>query len=249
MPNQKTRRVIRNDVRTLESLLQRMAITREGARRRRRRRGNSAVASNTVPLAATSSSAPTMQIFPGRRRGKGRSPIEGEITIRRMEVLADIVARANTTSTTGTKYLYPDTSSAASQMPWLSNLAKCFDRLRWNYLHVFWRPAVAATVSGQIAFGVDWNQSTTSLSSSGVVTALTPSRQVAIWHDTEKEKMVLPRARLQSMLWYKIGSSSDYQMGPGSLRYYVSHDANVAEKALGSLWIEYSATMQGTSSA
>lgn len=169
----------------------------------------------------------------------------GEITICRQEALASLVMAKGKTEDSWSKYLHPDTGSTTSQFPWLSGLAKMFDRYRWNKLHIYWKPAVSAMVSGQIAFGVDWNANLSSITMTNV-TSLTPSVQAALWNDTSAKVMVLPAQLLQSMKWYKVGSGDAYDHGPGQLRIYATADSLSTDRPLGTLWADYSVTLQGT---
>lgn len=204
----------------------------------------------TVPLANSTPMSTNTQI--GRRsrtrRRRQAAQVEGEVTIRRRELLAEITSTASATSTSGTKYLYPDTGTTSAQMPWLSSLAKNFDRMRWNSMHLYWKPAVSASTSGQVALGVDWNQSGAHGSLSAVL-SLSPSRQCALWCDMEAQPIVLPRSRLQAVNWYQIGSGAGYQRGPAYLEYWITHDSVKDAKVLGSIWVDYNVTLQGTAAS
>lgn len=184
----------------------------------------------------------------GNRRPKRNRQREGELTISRSELLAEVYTSTKVTYDTGTKYLYPDTSSNTGQFAWLSALAKLFDRIKFHKMHIYWKPAVAATTDGQMTFGVDWNQNLSN-KTAATISALTPSCQVPVWSDTVRKKMVLPIDRLQSMLWYKIGTGEGFDRGPGQFHYHVTHKSSDTATALGSFWVDYTVTLQGTSSA
>lgn len=65
----------------------------------------------------------------------------------------------------------------------------------------------------------------------------------------EPQPIVLPRSRLQALNWYQIGAGGGYVHGPANLEYWVTHDSAKAVKVLGSIWVEYNVTLQGTAAS
>lgn len=230
---------VQQEIQRLSRALNDLALATGPRKRTRRRKRGNATSVQAAPAAMGSAQRPRMRLGSGRQR-------EGEVTVDRRELLTEVTASASTTSSNGVKYLNPDTTNPSAQFPWLSTLAKMFDRMRVNHMRIYWVPAVGTNTSGQLYYGIDWNRSAAK-GTAAVVTAMTPSMQISLWMDTTNKPMVLPRDRLQTLLWYQIGGGSTYQFGPGNIVWYATYDSPSANKVLGAFWVDYSVTLQGTS--
>lgn len=209
---------------------------RARAPRRRNRRRNEQ--QGYQPFVVGAPTRPRMRIAGQRNR-------EGEVTLSKREMMCDIAVKKDAGQASIVKYLYPDTS--ADQMPWLSKLAKNFDRFKFHKIHIFYKPAVSAMTAGRVSVGVDWNQSI-GTATAEAVTNCSPSMQFPVWEDTEGRPIVLPKNRLQSVQWYRVGSGTGTDKGPGNLVAYVATTTVTADTTIGSLWIDYTITLQGTNS-
>lgn len=204
-----------------------------GQRRRRRRRARGG---QQIGLAQVATTQPRMRVRSGRQ-------VEGEVTLSRKEMLADVILKSGQKEATLTKYLYPDTSGG--QMKWLSGLAKSFDRFKFHKIHIFYKPAVSAMVTGRVSIGIDWNQSISTPTAESA-TACTPAMQCPVWEDTEGRPLILPRSRLQNVTWYRVGNGTGTDRGPGNVVLYLSSATATADVLMGSLWIDYTITFSGT---
>lgn len=133
-----------------------------------------------------------------------------------------------------------------SSLPWLKNLAKCFERAKWLAIEVEYRPMVGTTTAGSIAVGVDWAYSSSTAEiglaavSRDAVLACTPVMDGPVW---ERQRMTLPASRLQSRQWYCIDSAtgSIVDRAPGTLLLHTTADA-----AVGEVWLHYRVSLSGT---
>lgn len=213
--------------------------------RRRRRKARRAQLAIAAPVAGV---APLPQRAPRRQRAKrGRNAVGslGEVAIRRSEFLA-----SSGTAKTGSVFLTP------ANFPWLSNVAKAFERVRWLACSLEWRPNVGTTEAGSYAIGMDWGQRSTKLEledgrfvvprlreiTKPDVLAMTPVVEHPIW---QGGRITLPQNLLNSRQWYDVPTSfSDttaFDAGPGALAWAHSGSANA-----GDLWLHYHVLLQGT---
>lgn len=169
---------------------------------------------------------------------------DGVMTLSRSELVATIEIAANG-STAGKSFpIIPDTFS------FLKGIGASFDRVRWNSIKFYYKPAVGTTFGGLVSMGVDWDNSPTTIDRSKV-SSMTPNMTCAAWHDGEKTPLVLPASRLQSRSWY-VPNATDAKLidkGPGALVVAASVSKQTTQVAIGEVWVHYSVTMQGTTSA
>lgn len=170
---------------------------------------------------------------------------EGAITLSRCELMVSLVIKKGTSTSTGHVDLIP------SSFSFLKGIAKSFDRLKWNNMRVFYKPAVGTVYGGLVSYGVDWDFSTTAELKRPAISGLTPNYSLAAHADSEKSPLVLPSRRIQSRLWYSPNSGTEYKdMGPGKLMWAVDGmSADKSDVTVGELWVAYSVTMQGTNPA
>lgn len=132
----------------------------------------------------------------------------------------------------------------ALSFPWLANLAKCFDRIKWLAVTAYWKPAVGTTQGGLILYGVDWDADKSATLAKEVVAALTPLSEHPVW---QQGNLVLPSGRLMTRKEYKIAVASegkeDFDTTPGYLCYSCG---GKKDEVMGELWVRYSVEMFGT---
>lgn len=222
---------------------------RAQGRRKRRQRRRQRQLPPALPLALPAPGAPLPQRRRQRRRRNGQGPsrglASGEVVLRRSEFL-------ETATSAATFFLNP------VNFPWLGNVAKAFERVKWLLCDVEWRPTVGTTVSGSSGIGFDWGaQSSKAVWQEdghfgqtqrlGAVTkndvlACTPVVEGPAW---TAKRLTLPRNLLQSRLWYDIptattsGDTFDY--GPGSVVHFSS-----ASGGGGDIWVHYQLALHGT---
>lgn len=176
--------------------------------------------------------------------------VMGEVTTTRSELLTDLAVSTGT-SVSGSVILSP------ANFPWFKNIAKAFERVRWNSCVLEYRPAVGANTDGVVALGLDWGaQSATVDEASGLwklvrsvdkndVLACVPSVDTPVWNRVPS--LIVPANRLQSRAWYDlpkdVKTDSVFDAAPGSVLYHVSGSA---AKTYGELWVKYSVTLSGT---
>lgn len=126
--------------------------------------------------------------------------------------------------------------------PWLKTVSSSFERVIWDSLHVYWRPAVGTNADGLVTYGVDWEYDKTPATSRDRVQTLTPVHDTAVWQETSSRPLVLPVKRLKGRLEYAI-QSDDF---PG---WIVLNVTGLASKFVGELWAVYTVTLAGTRTA
>lgn len=175
-----------------------------------------------------------------------RGVSQGEVIISRRELLKDL-----TTANKGEQVLI-----APANLPWLKNLAKVFERVRWLSLVIEYRPAVGANTAGTVAIGVDWmSQSANVVHRDGLlvrdleevsksnVLACTPSVDAPVWQRIPS--LVVPASRLQSRQWYEVvdsvtSTTNFIDVSPGFVAFYTTA-ANAGE-----IWLSYKVHLSGT---
>lgn len=231
-------------VKELISVLQSMGAKKKGKRKPAKKQASTPGASGSAfvqPLGAGSKP---------RRRGKKKSATnniaQGEIVVSRSELLTTV-----TTGDDGTvgssKVLIP------ASLPWLANLAKAFERVRWLSVQIEYRPAVGANTDGTIALGFDWGTPTVKAVEGGwqlvhtidkaAVLSCTPCADGPVW---SKNRMSVPQPRLQSRAWYELSEDvkdNFFDYSPGSLCWF---SQGAAKKTMGELWVHYRLQMSGT---
>lgn len=248
-------------VRELISCLQKMesGAGKSGGKRKRNRGRRSA----SGPTPGTSGSFMVQPLLPTsgkkrrrKRKGSGGTPqaslASGEVVVSRSECLGRI-ATAAAASRGGSFVL------CAESLPWLANLAKAFERLRWQSMRLEYRPAVGANTDGLMALGFDWSNSSVKAvqqdgraflslaadpSRDGVL-ACTPNADGPVWQ--RMPLMSIPAQRLNSRAWYSIPEDATkadlFDYSPGSLVYFVD---GAASKNYGEVWCHYKVTLSGT---
>lgn len=206
-------------------------------RNRRRRQKKRAKKQGLNPAPVAMSAAPVS----GRKRKNKRSGgniAAGEVSISRVEFVTEVTTNAQGTAV-GSFVIEPEGFS------WLKNIAKAFERVRWQSCSFEWRPAVGSTVSGTLAMGIDWAIAATTVDKPTVM-ACTPSIDTQVWQKVPN--FVVPGSRLMSRAWYLLPEGADTKVpvqdrAPGSLLYACKGDS---QKTMGEIWIRYSLVLSGT---
>lgn len=141
--------------------------------------------------------------------------------------------------------------------PFLKTISASFERIRWNAVHVEWRPAVGANTDGMVALGYDWAEAGDLVTVAGrlclaslkaversSVLARTPNRDAPVWQSIKS--WTIPAAKLQSRQWYVLAGGNkapSIDRAPGSLMWAVS---GAGGKTMGEVWVTYSVRLMGT---
>lgn len=180
------------------------------------------------------------------RRGKTASVAnEGTITLNRSELLTKISIPVTLASNKGKIDIFP------SSFSFLKNISSSFDRLIWNSLKIYYKPAIGTAYGGLVSVGMDWDFIADEIDRKAI-SSLTPNISTAAWQDTETKPLVLPQSRLQSRKYYFPNNTKagDVDRGPGRLHWAVEGTSNKdSGTVLGEIWATYSVTMQGTNPA
>lgn len=233
------------------------AVPKKGSKSKKKK-----VTSTSTP--GTTGTAVTLAVTAGKGKKKKKSKSaptmeRGEINISMFEMLSSVKTGADGT-VTGSVLVDP------SNLPWLSNISKAFERVRWHSVSLEWRPSVGANTDGSFAMGFDWgDKSADRLKARKVggrevicvheldaidrmeVLSCTPCVDTPVWQRVPN--FVIPGSRLQSRTWYEIPDDPKsttvglYDRAPGSLVYQCSGAAN---KSMGEVWIRYGAKLFGT---
>lgn len=230
--------ISRREINALTAALNKLSV-KPATRRRRRARQN---VNPQIPagFSSTPNPAPTR-----RRRGRGRNPqsntlgVEGKVRLKRSEILASVSAKGNAAQAIA---LLP----TSTVLTFLNGLSKSFDRILWHSAKVCWKPAVGTTTNGTIAFGVDWNVSTTTPTKTQVM-SLTPVVSVPVWQSTDRSPLVLPGHKLMTRREYTIGEVASFDTSPASILVYLTGSEEKVT-SYGDLWLEYDVTLSGTKS-
>lgn len=232
--------------REIQSLTDRLAAmkTTGGGRRRGRKKAagvQQGSSQGTVTVVAGQGSASKKR---GRRRKKGVASVSnnmGVVTFARRELLAPLVVKATTTSLLTGFGIVPGTFSFLKQF-------SMFDKVKWNKLHVFYKPGVGSTFNGMISYGVLWDWVKLAPGSRDDISSLTPNATHSLWMDGSDKPLVCPPSKLQAKPWYTpADTKDDVEKGPGVLLVAVSMpDKKEADFTVGELWVDYSVTLTGT---
>lgn len=239
-------------VRELISVLQAMEAKKAGPKKgRKKSRGGKSQATPGTSGAAvvTNLGAGGSKRKRKARRGGGNQLSQGEVVVSRSELL-DTLTTGTDGKASASKVLVP------VNLPWLSNVAKAFERCRWQSVRIEYRPAVGANTDGTVAVGFDWGSSNEAKEGDGGawtlvraidrvgVLACTPNVDGPVW---SKASLTIPSQRLQSRAWYEVPAAAPtsdvYDFAPGSLVYYVQ---GAASKTLGEIWVHYRVQLSGT---
>lgn len=177
-----------------------------------------------------------------RRRGarKSAATATGDVIISRRELFQVVKTEASKAEASGNEYIAPNKFS------FLKNIDKCFERYRFNRCQFYYKPAVGTTYGGLISYGVDWTKNHTTADRKSI-SGFSPNKSHSCWTDTERSPLVLPVARLQTLLWYSCGvTDASLSGGPGALVWAADVTSSPAVVTLGEIWVDYTVHFSGT---
>nr|QED21517.1 hypothetical protein 3 [Stapleton virus] len=176
----------------------------------------------------------------GRKRKRARATVSnnvGTVTLNRKEMVLSVSVGNKTGN--GTFDIKPSSFSFLKQF-------SMFDKIKWNKMHISYRPGVGTTFNGMISYGVLWDHNKTS-ATRDQISALTPNNTHALWYDGQACPMVLPKGKLQSRPWFTPNDSDLAEQGPGRFFYSATApDVSGVGQVVGEFWADYSVTMTGT---
>lgn len=209
-----------------------MELGARRAPRRRNRRRNTAV---PTPGTSTTPVSNPMRSRRRRRQRNGCNLTEGEIRLRRRELLTTVEVKAGTSS------VLSQVDLEASKFKFLASLYNSFERIKFHRLAIVYKSAVGTTVGGMITYAIDWTCSSDP-KDRATLSSYTPNMSHPVW-ESPKAGIQLPAARLQSRAWYVNNSAADIvDRCPARLLYA----AEAAPQVVGEIWVEYDVTMSGT---
>jgi len=227
---------------------QQSSRNRTARNRRRRQRRRQRQAPNSTP--ATFGAAQVVPIGTGRngrrrrrnRQGVAAGPAQGDVVLSRSELLVTI-------KTNETKAASGSVALAPQKFPWLSNVSKAFELLKWTKAIIEYRPLVGTMKDGAVAVGFDWGSASASLLKKlqaldrASVLACTPNADGPVWQRIAQ--INLPSSRLQTRLWYDVLSTGtdSFDTAPGQILYYATGEAS---SEIGELWVHYTVHLSGT---
>lgn len=233
---------LHRDIQSLTSRLNAMSVapTKKSRRRKKKSAGpqlaSSVGASQPAVVSVTGSG--------GRRRRKKRGVVQngiGTITLQRREMLSAVKVGAKGSLVMSHIDIVPDSFVFLKQF-------KMFDKVKWNKLHVFYKPGVGANYNGFVSYGSLWGFDKDNLSKRSDISALTPNMSHAIWVDGESRPLICPLSKLQTRPWFSPLASDKTEKGPG--RLFVAAESagnqNTTEDTVGEIWADYSITLTGS---
>lgn len=189
---------------------------------------------DSSPFAPSRNTNPKRQTVP--YRGLSR---QGAVRIARREYLGEI-KNTDGVNAWGNFKLDPIT------FPWLKNIAKNFERVKWHSCMVLFKPCLSATTSGSIIYGVDWDSQVAEsvIQDYEHISALTPVCEAPIW---QASSLTLPSSRLQTRKEYNLNNKNDYDAMPAYIMYTSS--GQTSKTVYGHMWVEYDLSFFGTNKA
>lgn len=201
-----------------------------GRSRKRRSATNNNSGSSSTRFAAAAAQPSSRAAIGRSARANALNGNEGVVRISRTEYIRDVKDGVDWFN------IYPYT------FPWLHNLSKSFDTIRWKQITILYRPSVSATTDGTFCIGLDW-VSDKAYTTKAQVLCTTPVRDGPVW---QSQTLPLPSSRLMTRKSYKIVDvpSGDFDDVVGTVVYH-----NSAGKVAGEIWVKYSVELLGTREA
>lgn len=180
-----------------------------------------------------------------RKRNKVRMQGgQGTITLSRREMLRSVkVGPANSAYAADSVEIQPNKFQFLKQFT-------MFDKVKWQKLHIFYKPGVGANFNGFVSYGVSWDMETTDPKDREAISALTPNMSHALWFDGEARPLVCPQSKLAMRAWYTPTDTKDLvERGPGKILIgaTTSGQTNTTAMVVGELWADYTVTLTGSS--
>lgn len=163
------------------------------------------------------------------------------IRFMRHECVQTLSVPAQTNTASGNFSLIP------ANFVFLASLGKCFERIRWNSVSIYYKPAVGTTFGGLVSIGTDWDSKNPAKDRKNI-SGYTPNASFPAWGDTERQPMRLPAQRIQSVDWYTPASDTLGLSTPCTIVWAADITKQAVDTTLGELWIEYDVSFDGTKS-
>lgn len=222
--------------------LRQLQTTAAKPKRQRRRRA-------TAPAVPSGSSQPGLVSVPvktGKRRTK-KSKLsvqagQGTLTLSRREFMRTVKVGAAGAVLLDYVDIVPSSFSFLKQFT-------MFDRVKWNKLHVFYKPGVGANYNGFVSYGVLWGFDKAKPSDRAGISSLTPNMSHAVWVDGEARPLICPAQKLQTRPWFTPDDDDSVEKGPGRIIIAAESPSNTASAAsiVGEIWVDYSVVLTGSS--
>lgn len=233
---------LQREVQSLTDKLRQMQVSGAKPKRQRRRRNANA----TVPAGASQPGLVSVPASQGRRRRNRKQRLSvqagtGTLTLVRRELVRTVSVAVKGAVQLDYVDIVPSSFSFLKQFT-------MFDRVKWNKLHLFYKPGVGANYNGFVSYGVLWGFDKSVPSDRAGISALTPNMSHAVWVDGEARPLVCPPSRLQSRPWFTPEDSDAVEKGPGRVVVAAeSPGSSDSSKAIvGELWADYSVTLTGS---
>lgn len=165
------------------------------------------------------------------------APREGDMVVSRTEFLVAAEIPAKGTEITLATSLLP----TAARLPWLHRIGACFDEAVWESVEIQWRPCVAATFSGSLLLGVDWNSAAVAADRNRVA-ACSLSLHTPLW---KPATVRLPQQRLQGRRAYAFRSQVAEENSPCAILMNVRGVTTDAGVCVGDVWVKYVIRLSG----
>lgn len=232
---------LQREVQSLTDKLRQLQTTAAKPKRQRRRRAASAA----VPSGSSQPGLVSVPVKTGRRRNK-KSKLSvqaglGTLTLQRREFMRSVSVGAKGAVALDYVDIVPKSFSFLKQFT-------MFDRVKWNKLHVFYKPGVGANYNGFVSYGVLWGFDKAKPSDRAGISSLTPNMSHAVWVDGEARPLVCPPQKLQTRPWFTPDDSDAVETGPGRIIVAAESPSNTAatDSIVGELWVDYSVTLTGS---
>lgn len=233
--------------RDLQSLTAKFQAMQTPSKKSRRRRNKAAV---TPAPSTVGASQPAFVSVSGpsgtrRRKRRARGRVDagvGTMTLQRREYLRDVTVGVKGALVLDYIDIIPANFEFLQQF-------KMFDRVKWNKLHIFYKPGVGSITNGFVNYGVLWGFDKTLPTKRSGISALTPNAGHAVWADGEPRPIVCPVSKLQTRPWFTPDDSDSVEKGPGRIVIGAESSGNsgTTVQVVGELWVDYSVTLTGSS--
>lgn len=223
----------------LQSLGQRLAKVKVAGppaskKRNRKKKGKTLAAASTSQMQSNTSIGRGGR---SRKRSRAVNISSGDVVVSKMELVATVKIPANKSTLASHIDILPES------FPFLNNLFKSFERVRYQNLKFWWAPLVGTTYGGAFSMGMDWDWSGTDIERKKIA-ALSPNKSHPIY--LEGGPLVLPPNRLMGRVWYTPRTGGWADKGPGRLNYCVDGTSSSKEQVVGDLWVAYTVVLSGT---
>lgn len=155
------------------------------------------------------------------------------IKFARTELVASITLKNKKAS--GVVKIIPDSA------PILKKLGAAFERARWERSNFYWKPAVGAMYSGNIAMGVDWDCREVAPTKAGI-TSYSPFQVLPLREDGETKPLKIDANRMRARQWYNYGDSQAAIAMPCQMAWAVEGESDIS---VGEIYWTYTVILDG----